>query len=73
MNKVEDAVLGGIQARNERRPGHRALGRHRGLEPPEAARVPKMGGIGQILPMTFEEAGVQPVYAKNDDPLTVSR
>ena len=32
-----------------------------------------MRGIGKILPMTLEEARIQPVYAKNDDLLTVSR
>src|ERR1035438_1521140 len=73
VNKIEDAVLGGVQARNERRPGHRALGRRGGPEPPEAARVPKMSDVGQFLPMMLEEARIHPVYAKNDDPLAVCR
>jgi len=73
MNKVENAVLARIEARNERRPGDRALGRHRRTEAPKTARVPKMSDIRQFFPMTLEETGIHPVYAKDNDSLTVSR
>ena len=47
MDEVEDPVSGGVEAGDEGRPRHRALGRHgrgqRQVNPPEAARASKRG------------------------------
>ena len=72
MNEVEDAVLPGIEARDERRPRDRALRRGRRRERGEAA------GLRQSLEMWHPAAGheiaheliVQAVHAEYDDAAT---
>ena len=66
VNKVEDAVGGGIEAGDKRRPRHGALRRSCGFQPAEAAGVAEPRDIWQVFPMPLHEFRVHAVDAQND-------
>ena len=71
MYEIEDAMLGGIEARDEGRPRHRALRRRGSREPRESALVAHAVKIRQLGPVTLDKARVHAVDA-DDDQLSVA-
>ena len=68
VHEIEDAVPGGIQARDERGPGHRALRRRGGGQASEAARSRSRARLGNALQCSSTKSGSMP-----STPSTITR
>ena len=66
MHEIEDAVLPGIESRDECRPCHRTLRRVGGREMRVTASVAQLREVRQIRPVPLDERRVHAVDADHD-------
>ena len=66
MDKIEDAVPGRFESRDETRPGNRALWGCRSAKPAEMPLIAKPGEVRQGVPVALDKVRIHPVHAQHN-------